>query len=58
MKCDTCQQDVPVVMRVVIAKDYNRVLARPIYNCPACFQKKEQMKLDPPSRGEARTREE
>ena len=44
MKCDTCQRDVPVVMRVVIAKDYNRTLARPIYNCPSCFEKKEQEK--------------
>ncbi len=44
MRCDTCKQDVPVVMRVVVAKDYNRMLARPLYNCPACFEKKEQTK--------------
>ena len=44
MRCDTCQQDAPVVMRVVVAKDYNRVLARPVYNCPACFEEKEQGK--------------
>jgi len=44
MKCDTCQQDVPLVMRVVVAKGYNRILARPVYNCPACFEKKEQTK--------------
>ena len=31
-------------MRVVIAKDYNRALARPLFNCPACFEKKEQSK--------------
>ena len=42
MRCDTCQQESPVVMRVVVAKDYNRALARPVYNCPACFEKKEQ----------------
>lgn len=42
MQCDTCKQDSPVVMRVVVAKDYNRALARPLYNCPACFEKKEQ----------------
>ena len=42
MKCDTCKQESHVVMRVVIDKDYNRVLARPLYNCPACFEKKEQ----------------
>lgn len=44
MKCDTCKQESPLVLRVVIAKDYNRILARPIYNCPACFEKKEQDK--------------
>ena len=44
MTCDTCHQEAPVVMRVVIAKDYNRALARPIYNCPSCFEKKEEHK--------------
>ena len=40
MQCDTCKKESPVVMRVVIAKDYNRALARPLYNCPACFESK------------------
>ena len=31
-------------MRVIVAKDYNRTLARPLYNCPACFEKKEDTK--------------
>ena len=44
MRCDTCNQDSPLLMRVVIAKDYNRALARPIFNCPACFEQKEQLK--------------
>jgi len=44
MRCDTCKQESPVVMRVVVAKDYNRALARPLYNCPSCFEKKEQSK--------------
>ena len=44
MRCDTCKQETPVVMRVVVSKDYNRALARPLYNCPACFEKKEQSK--------------
>ena len=44
MRCDTCKQDSPMVMRVVVAKGYNRSLARPIFNCPACFEKKEQAK--------------
>jgi hypothetical protein len=26
---------------VVVAKDYNRSLARPLFNCTSCFEKKE-----------------
>ena len=44
MRCDTCKEDSPVVMRVVIAEHYNRVLARAIFNCPDCFSKKEAAK--------------
>ena len=42
MRCDTCKKDSPVVMRVVIAKDYNRSLSRPLFNCPDCFERKEE----------------
>ena len=44
MRCDTCKQESPVVMRVLIAAGYNRAMARPIYNCPACYEKKEAEK--------------
>ncbi len=44
MRCDTCKQESDTVLRVVIAKDYNRALARPLFNCPACYEKKEQAK--------------
>ena len=44
MRCDTCKRDSPLLLRVVIAKDYNRALARPIFNCSECFEKKEQAK--------------
>jgi hypothetical protein len=44
MRCDTCHQESPQVVRVVIAKDYNRALARPVYNCPACFDAKERQR--------------
>ena len=44
MRCDTCHQEGAVVMRVVVAKNYNRALAKPLYNCPACFEKKEAAK--------------
>lgn len=44
MKCDTCQRDTETVLRVMIASGYNRALARPLYNCSECFEKKEQAK--------------
>ncbi len=31
-------------MRVVIAKDYNRSMSRPLFNCPSCFEQKERAK--------------
>ncbi|HEX9780713.1 MAG TPA: hypothetical protein VGB20_05800 [bacterium] len=43
-RCGTCGQASPVVMRVVIAAGYNRSLAKPLYNCPACFEAKERAK--------------
>ena len=50
MKCDTCKQESPVVMRVVVARGYNRSLARPLFNCPDCFEKKERDKAVQDSR--------
>lgn len=44
MRCDTCKKDSPMVMRVVVDKDYNRAMARALYNCPACFEHKEEEK--------------
>ncbi len=44
MRCDTCKQETPVVKRVVIDKEYNRALARPLFNCPSCYEKKEHLK--------------
>ena len=44
MRCDSCQQDTETVLRVIVAKGYNRSLARPLFNCPACFEKKEREK--------------
>ena len=54
MRCDTCKQEIEMILRVVIDKDYNRSLARPLFNCPACFEKKEQEKNARGSRLEAR----
>lgn len=44
MRCDTCKRESPMVLRVMIAKDYNRSLAKPLFNCPDCFEKKEHAK--------------
>jgi hypothetical protein len=52
MRCDTCKKDAAVVQRVVIAKGYNRSLARPMYNCPECFEKKERSKTVHPASGQ------
>lgn len=41
MKCDTCSKETPEVRRVVIDAGYDRTLARAMYNCPECYDKKE-----------------
>ena len=41
MRCDTCGKDVPEVRRVLIDAGYDRTLAKALYNCPDCFDKKE-----------------
>ena len=53
MRCDTCRKESDVIMRVVVAKGYNRSLSRPVFNCPECFEKKEQSKPAQGSRLEA-----
>ena len=40
MKCDTCGKETPEVKRVVVDKGYDRALAKPLYNCPECYEKK------------------
>lgn len=54
MKCDTCQKESPEISRVVISAGYNKLSAKPVYNCPECFAKKEQTKsTHPPAKGES-----
>ena len=55
MRCDTCKRESQLLMRVVIAKGYNRTLARPIFNCSECFEKKEQVKQITPTPGGKKT---
>jgi uncharacterized Zn finger protein len=52
MKCDTCGKESQEVKRVVVDAGYDRTLAKPLYNCPDCYQKKEDAKkLKNPSQG-------
>jgi len=44
MKCDTCGKETKEVRRVIVDTGYDRTLARPLYNCPECYEKKEQAK--------------
>jgi hypothetical protein len=40
MKCDTCGKESPEVKRVVVDSGYDRTLAKALYNCPECYEKK------------------
>ncbi|MFN3652419.1 MAG: hypothetical protein ACK47B_22820 [Armatimonadota bacterium] len=46
LTCDTCGKTTEVVKRVVVDSGYNRANARPLYNCPDCYEKKLQSRLD------------
>ena len=45
LRCDTCGRIVPKVSRVVVDAGYNRANARPLYNCPECYEKKLQERI-------------
>jgi hypothetical protein len=53
LRCDTCGRLTPVVSRVVVDAGYNRANARPLYNCPDCYEKKLQRRLEDSPVGEA-----
>ena len=53
LRCDTCGKETPVVSRVVVDAGYNRSNARPLYNCPECYEKKLQERLQDSAPGEA-----
>ena len=40
LRCDTCGRPTHVVSRVVVDAGYNRANARPLYNCPECYDAK------------------
>ena len=44
LRCDTCGRETTIVSRVVIDRGYDRSNARPLWNCPDCYEKKEQQR--------------
>ena len=40
MRCDTCGKETKEVRRVIVDTGYDRTLAKPLYNCPECYEKK------------------
>jgi hypothetical protein len=40
LRCDTCGRLSAEVKRVVLDSGYNRANARPLYNCPECYETK------------------
>lgn len=46
MKCDTCGKETTAVKRVIVDSDYDRTLAKAVYNCPDCYEKKERLKTE------------
>jgi len=46
LKCDTCGKETDTVSRVVVDAGYNRANARPLYNCPECYEKKLQERVE------------
>jgi hypothetical protein len=47
LRCDTCGKPTQTVSRVVVDAGYNRANARPVYNCPECYEKKLQQRIAP-----------
>jgi rubrerythrin len=45
LRCDTCGRPTATVARVVIDEGYNRSNARPLWNCPECYAKKERHRV-------------
>jgi len=40
LSCDTCQKKSDTLYRVVLDKDYNAIIKRPMWNCKECYDKK------------------
>jgi hypothetical protein len=46
MRCDTCGKETAEIKRVIVDAGYDRTLAKPLYNCPDCYAKKDQNRRD------------
>ena len=51
LRCDTCGKVTERVSRVVVDSGYNRANARPLYNCPECYEKKLKQREEHPASG-------
>ena len=40
LRCDTCGRPSAIVSRVVVDEGYDRSNARPLWNCPECYEAK------------------
>ena len=40
LTCDTCQNKSDALYMVVLDKDYNAIIKRPMWNCKECYEKK------------------
>jgi uncharacterized Zn finger protein len=54
LKCDTCGKESPRVSRVVVDSGYNRANARPVYNCPECYEAKLKQRAQAEAAAETR----
>jgi len=40
LRCDTCGRPSAIVSRVFVDEGYDRSNARPLWNCPECYEEK------------------
>jgi hypothetical protein len=50
LRCDTCGRPSAIVSRVVVDEAYDRSNARPLWNCPKCYEAKLRRRQAPDAR--------
>ena len=53
LRCDTCRRVSSEVKRVVLDSGYNRANARPLYNCPDCYEAKRRERASATAAGQS-----